>query len=150
MTSKPDSGVFRQATPADIPEISRVRLAVRENTLSDPSKITHAMMEDHMGRIGRTWVCELDGRIVGFSAAASHDSSIWALFIEPGYEGRGIGQRLLAFATDWLFALGNEEVWLSTSIDTRADRFYARAGWRRGQMKDGVEVYYRLHRPGQM
>lgn len=138
---------FRRATLEDIPAIFEIRFLVRENVLSDPSKVTPQLCEDYLDRLGRGWVCELDGAIVGFSYAASADGSIWALFVRPGFEGRGIGSRLLTLATDWLFQNDHQQVILSTSINTRADRFYLAKGWQRGAMKNAVEVSYCLPRP---
>jgi hypothetical protein len=46
----------------------------------------------------------------------------------------------------WLFELGVDEVRLGTEAHTRADRFYAAQGWMREDMKDDVEVGYRLRR----
>lgn len=142
---------FRAATAADIAGMSVVRLAVRENRLSNPARITPAMYADHLGPLGRSWVCERAGRIVGFSAAAlprdGRDASIWALFVLPDEEGHGIGRRLLTLATDWLFAQDAPRVVLGTAAATRADAFYARAGWQRGRMRDDVEVEFVLDRP---
>ena len=138
---------FRQATAADITDIMRIRMAVLENRLSDPSKVTREMCEDYLGRLGRGWVCEVEGEVIGFSYAAKEDASIWALFILPEYEGIGVGKGLLQRAVDWLFSLGNEEIRLSTNANTRADRFYTAQGWTRGEMKDDEEVWFYLRRP---
>lgn len=138
---------FRAATEADIPSMSDVRLAVQENRLSDPTRITRQMYADYLDRLGRTWVCEAGGRIIGFSSATAADSSIWALFVLPEYEGQGAGKALLKLATDWLFSQGNDKVTLGTAADTRADRFYLAQGWERGAMKDAIEVAYTLCRP---
>jgi GNAT superfamily N-acetyltransferase len=100
------------------------------------------MCEDYLDKLGRGWVCEIDGRVVGFSYAAKADYSIWALFVLPEFEGRGIGKQLLKLAVDWLFDIGAERVSLSTEANTRADRFYLAQGWRRGEMKDEVEVKF--------
>lgn len=135
---------FRAATETDIPAMSEIRLAVTENALSDPGKLPPAIYSDYLERLGKGWVCECDGRIAGFSYAAKADSSIWALFVRPGYEGLGIGKALLGLAVDYLFSLGNDKVVLSTTAHTRADKFYAASGWQRGEMKDAVEVYYCL------
>lgn len=137
---------FRRATLTDIPAMSAIRLAVRENTLSDPGRITRQMYEDYLERLGRGWVCERGGAVIGFSYAAREDNSIWALFIAPGHEGLGAGKQLLQLAADWLFAEGAQEVSLSTTADTRADRFYLAQGWQRGEMKNAVDVPYRLQR----
>jgi GNAT superfamily N-acetyltransferase len=137
---------LRQATIADIPAMSRIRIAVRENALSDPTRITDAMYRDYLDAQGRGWVAEQAGEIIGFSYADRTDASIWALFVDPEREGLGAGKQLLRRAVDWLFELGFDEVCLGTSAHTRADRFYAAQGWTRGEMKDAVEVCYRLRR----
>lgn len=136
--------IFREAQLTDIPIIYQVRLAVKENALSNPSLITVEMYQDYLTTLGKGWVCELNGQIVGFVVAASWDNSIWALFIEPAYEGQGIGKQLLKIAVDWLFVQGAQQITLSTAANTRADRFYQAQGWVRGAMKDAMEVYYTL------
>jgi GNAT superfamily N-acetyltransferase len=137
---------FRRATEADIPAMSRIRLAVRENALSNPARITETMYRNFLDALGRGWVAELDGEIIGFSYADRTDASIWALFVDPAREGLGAGSRLLRLAVDWLFEIGNDEVRLGTQANTRADRFYAAQGWTREGMRDAIEVGYRLRR----
>jgi len=137
---------LRRATVADIPAMSRIRLAVRENRLSDPGRITEEMYRDYLDDLGRGWVAELAGEIVGFSVADRGDGTIWALFVAPGREGLGAGKRLLGQAVTWLFEIGFDEVWLGTQPGTRADGFYAAQGWTQEGMKDDVEVWYRLRR----
>ena len=127
---------IRQATLSDIPAMSHIRLSVTENTLSDPSRVTEQMYRDYLERLGRGWVADIDGVVVGFSYADRSDASIWALFISPDYEGRGIAKRLLQVAVDWLFALGHDSIHLSTSRNTRADRFYTGQGWTRSVLNE--------------
>ncbi|HEX7983205.1 MAG TPA: GNAT family N-acetyltransferase, partial [Duganella sp.] len=95
--------------------MSTIRLSVKENVLSDPSRVTEQMYRDYLDLLGRGWVVEVDGKVVGFSYADKTDASIWALFVAQDYEGRGIAKRLLNAAVDWLFALGHDSVHLSTS-----------------------------------
>lgn len=137
---------YRLATVADIPVLTEIRLAVKENALSNPARVPYQVYVDYLELLGRGWVCEEKGEIIGFSYAAKEDSSIWALFVRPECEGLGAGKALLALAVEWLFSLGNSTVTLGTAANTRADRFYQRQGWSRGEMKDAVEVYYTLHR----
>jgi GNAT superfamily N-acetyltransferase len=137
---------FRRATVTDIPAMSRIRIAVKENALSNPARITEAMYRDYLDALGRGWVAEQHGEIIGFSYADRAASSIWALFVDPGREGLGAGKALLRLAVDWLFEIGNPEVRLGTAAHTRADRFYAAQGWTREDMKDDIEVGYRLRR----
>lgn len=137
---------LRQAVLADIPEMSRIRLSVRENILSDPARVTEQMYRDYLAVLGRGWVIESRGEVLGFCYAASTDSSIWALFVSPEYEGRGLGGRLLTSAVEWLFELGNETVQLSTAANTRADKFYCAQGWTRHAVEGAKDVCYQLHR----
>ena len=127
--------------------MSAIRLSVTENRLSDPSRITRAMYVDYLDRLGKSWVCEADGVVKGFACADKDAASVWALFVDPGHEGLGIGKRLLALLADYLFALGHDKIVLSTSADTRADVFYASQGWERGKMKNDVDVQYALVKP---
>lgn len=137
---------YRQATRADIPAMSAIRLAVTENVLSDPGRVTLAMYEDYLERSGCGWVAELDGAIAAF-CYADRDGSIWALFVQPGCEGRGMAKHLLRLATDWLFARGHARIRLSTGAGTRAERFYAAQGWQGRAGADGRNVDYVLERP---
>lgn len=139
----------REAVDADIPAMHAIRMDVRENTLSDPSWLTLDVYRAHLGNAGasNSWVCEHDGRILGFSVARKAQADIWALFVDPAHEGRGIGRRLIAAATEWLFAQGVDTVSLSTTPDTRADAFYRANGWQRGELTDKGEVMFHLARP---
>jgi len=137
--------LLRRATRADIPAMSRIRLAVTENALSDPARITTAMYEDYLERSGRGWVAEADGRVVAFCYADSVNASIWALFVQPSHEGRGLGKSLLALAAAWLFERGHDRIRLTTGAGTRADRFYAARGWRREPVS-AAEIAYVLAR----
>ncbi|MDX1705556.1 GNAT family N-acetyltransferase [Pseudidiomarina sp.] len=136
--------VFREANVEDIPALSGIRLSVKENVLSDPGKVTTEMYVAYLSESGKGWLCEIDGEVVGFSVASLNDGSIWALFVKPGYEGKGIGARLLKLAADWLFDMGATSIILSTDANTRADRLYERQGWSRGEVRADGEVGYRL------
>ena len=136
--------IFREAQIEDIPALSEIRLSVTENVLSDPRKVTPEICADYLSVSGKGWLCEVDGEVVGFSVASLRDGSIWALFVRPGYEGRGIGTRLLKLATSWLFSMGARTISLSTDPNTRADRMYERQGWKRGDIMNNGEVSYHL------
>ena len=140
--------IFREAQVEDIPALSEIRLSVTENVLSDPRKVTPEMYASYLSVSGKGWLCEVDGEAVGFSVASLRDASIWALFVKPGYEGRGIGTRLLKLATGWLLDMGASRISLSTDANTRADRVYESRGWKRGEIKSDGEVSYRLDKSG--
>ena len=137
--------VLRRACSADIPAMSAIRLSVTENVLSDPNRVTLQMYEDYLDRDGRGWVAEIDGEIAGFSYADRREASIWALFISPRFEGRGLGKALLDLAVTWLFGQGHERITLGTTPGTRAERFYAAQGWTR-MPGNGREVEFVLAR----
>ena len=140
--------IFREANVKDIPALSEIRLSVTENVLSDPRKVTPEMYATYLSELGKGWICEVDGQVVGFCVASLRDASIWALFVKPEYEGIGIGTRLLKLAAGWLFEMGRSSISLSTEANTRADRVYEREGWERGEMRADGEVGYRLDRSG--
>ena len=125
--------LFRQATAADMPGISHVRLSVIENALSveqlEERGITNASVAASLLTHRKGWVAEQNGQIVAFSMADRADWSIFALFVLPGYEQRGLGSQLLDLALGWLWENGAERVWLSTGPQTRASRFYEMRGW---------------------
>ena len=139
--------MIRLAIDDDIGQLQRIRASVRENRLSDP-----ALVQDHhvraMLRSGRGWVCEVDGRVVGFSIADLEAASIWALFVDPACERQGIGRRLHDAAVGWLFASGVPRISLTTDPNTRAERFYRAAGWRFVGPAGKGEVRYELTPPG--
>jgi GNAT superfamily N-acetyltransferase len=122
------SGHIRRARLDERDRISEIRFAVKENQLGDPSRVTDAdyvWFTDNPG----IWVWEEDGEILGFSAADTRDGTIWALFIDPRHEGRGIGRALFKAACDVLRQAGHRTALLTTDPGTRADRFYQAAGW---------------------
>jgi GNAT superfamily N-acetyltransferase len=136
--------IFREAGPADIPQIQIVRNAVKENTLSDPALVADKDVEDYITRRGKGWVCEIDNRIVGFAIADLQKNNVWALFIRPDFEKMGIGKRLHRDMLDWYFSNGKEIVWLSTSPRTRAEKFYRKAGWKETGIYDKGEIKFEM------
>lgn len=135
--------IFREAIKTDIPQIQYVRNSVKENMLSDPSLVPDKDVDDFMFNRGNGWVCEIDGKIVGFSIADLKEENIWALFLHPDFEGRGIGKELHKLMLDWYFAQGKQHVWLGTAPGTRAEKFYEKSGWKRNGMY-GKEVKFEM------
>ena len=149
--SEADYFVVREATAADMPGISRVRLSVTENALSvqqlTARGITNASVAASLLTHRRGWVAERSGEIVAFSMADKANWSIFALFVLAECEGRGLGNRLLKLALDWLWDSDAERVWLSTSPGTRAARFYAKRGWSQTGEAGHGDVRFEITRP---
>ncbi len=122
--------IFREAVIGDIKQIQTVRNSVKENVLSNPGLVTDDDCEDFLTRRGKGWVCETENKIVGFAIADLEEDNIWALFVHPEFEGRGIGGKLHQMMLDWYFTQGKKNVLLGTSPHTRAERFYRKHGWR--------------------
>ena len=81
--------------------------------------------------------------VLGFSAADTRDGTIFALFIDPGHEGRGIGRALFAKALECLREAGHKTGSLTTQPGSRADRFYQRAGWKAvGTSERGERIFH--------
>lgn len=137
---------IRSATEADIPEMHRIRMAVRENRLIDETLVQPVHYEGMLRGKGRGWVAEIDGRVAGFAIADLSSSSIWALFVDPELEGRGIGRRLHDVMLDSLFVDGAETLFLGTDEGTRAERFYRSAGWRQVGAAEGREARFEISR----
>ncbi|SCY20664.1 GNAT family N-acetyltransferase [Flavobacterium caeni] len=136
--------VFREAKIQDIKQIQIVRNSVKENTLSNPDLVSDKDCEEFLFERGKGWVCEIENRIVGFAIADLRENNIWALFLDPEFEGRGIGRKLQNMMLDWYFSNGKEQVWLGTSPNTRAEQFYAQSGWVRNGMHGSDEIRFEM------
>jgi GNAT superfamily N-acetyltransferase len=136
----------RVALRADIPGMHRVRLAVRENRLTST-----AIREEHyvpaIEKTGRGWVAVENGTVLGFAVGNREDGNVWALFVHPNHEQRGIGRKLQEAMIAWLFQEGVTRLWLSTDPNTRAQKFYEASGWRFVRMLSDREAMYELHAP---
>ena len=121
--------IIRQAELSDIPQIQIVRHTVKENILSNPDLVTDAHCVEFISQRGKGWVCEIENLIVGFSIVDLQENNIWALFMRPEFEKKGIGRKLHDVMLDWYFSQTKTSVWLGTSPHTRAELFYKKAGW---------------------
>lgn len=118
---------IRPARADDIPRLVEIRAAVRENRLVS-MEIGPA---DYLPYVedGRCWVAEADGAVMAFAAVDADAASIWALFVDPAHEGRGLGRFLLDRLIAEAKARGIPALNLETAAGTRAEAFYRRAGW---------------------
>ena len=136
--------IFREATINDIQQMQVVRNLVKENVLSDPSIVTDKDCKEYISKRGKGWVCEIDKTIVGFSIADIKCKNIWALFVHPQFEKQGIGKNLHDIMLAWYFKQTKETVWLSTSPNTRAEKFYRKAGWKEAGTHGKGELKFKM------
>jgi len=135
---------FREALTSDIAQIQIVRNAVKENTLSNPLLVTDADCETYITQRGKGWVCTIDNVVVGFSIIDMVDKNVWALFVHPNYDNKGIGKHLHNLMLNWYFTNTKETVWLSTTPNTRAEKFYTLQGWEPAGMYGKDEVKFTM------
>jgi len=136
--------IFREARVGDIKNIQIVRNSVKENVLSDPSLVTDKDCENYLTIRGKGWVCDIDNAVIGFAIADLEENNIWALFLQPGYEGKGIGKKLHDIMLDWYFSKTKEKVWLGTAPDTRAEMFYRKCGWKEAGKHGKGEIKFEM------
>ncbi len=136
--------IVREAKIEDIRQIQMVRNSVKENILTNPNLVTEEDCKEFMTVRGKGWVCEIDNRIVGFAIADLKTNNIWALFIDPKFERKGIGQQLHKIMLDWYFSQTKNKVWLGTAFNTRAENFYRKAGWSEVGLHGTKEIKFEM------
>ncbi|WP_017733221.1 GNAT family N-acetyltransferase [Nafulsella turpanensis] len=137
--------LYREATYADFPSMMKVRMAVRENMLSQPGKVQEKDYLEILSSGGKGWVCETGQEMLGFAIADIDRKNIWALFILPDFEQKGIGRHLHMLMLNWCFQQpGVENLWLSTDPGTRAEQFYQKAGWEKKELLENGEQLFEI------
>lgn len=120
------------ARPTDAPAMFHVRLSARENVLTLAELtglgLTPSSVADLIRASPCAWVALEGDRVVGFSMIDDEAGSLFAAFVLPTREGRGIGRQLVAAAEAALFRR-QALAWLETGRATRAAGFYRRLGW---------------------
>jgi GNAT superfamily N-acetyltransferase len=139
---------IREALLGDIPEMHRIRLAVKENVLTNPLAVQEADYVLFLSLPNKGWVCEVADQIVGFSIVDIEEREVWALFVNPLFEGRGIGARLHDEMVTWYFSQDKTELILGTEPGTRAEGFYLHKGWVATGQKSNGEIIFKMQRKG--
>jgi GNAT superfamily N-acetyltransferase len=123
---------IRPACPEDTADLFEVRTSVRENHQGVEELavlgITPASIAALIADRPCAWVAVADGRIVGFTMIDGEQGTLFAAFVRPEYEGKGIGGALIAQAEQALFR-DHTTIWLETSRDSRAAAVYRHLGW---------------------
>jgi GNAT superfamily N-acetyltransferase len=140
--------IFREALITDIPGMQIVRNSVKENMLSNPALVTDEDYIEFISKRGRGWVCISDDKVVGFAIADLVEHNVWALFVDPEFEKKGIGRRLHDEMMNWYFAQPEEIIWLGTAPGTRAESFYRKAGWKEAGTHGKGEIKFEYSAQG--
>src|SRR3712207_4954552 len=107
----------QRRTEADAPSVRCTRERARRSSQSDRFSLLRLPIESPQL-----------GWHKGFCAVDPSNGTIWALFVDAVYEGRGIGRQLLAMRLTDLREAGWAEARPSTEVGSRAERGDARAG----------------------
>jgi len=135
---------FREATIEDTKALQEIRHSVKENRLSNPSLVTDADVINFITFRGKGWICEVNNVIVGFAIVDTLDNNIWALFVHPAHEKKGIGRKLQEIMLNWFFHQSDETLWLGTAPDTRAESFYRSSGWKDKGLRKNGEIRFEM------
>jgi GNAT superfamily N-acetyltransferase len=136
--------IIREAQVADIEQMHSVRMSVVENILPGAGLITVADYEDFLTRRGRGWVCQMEDTIAGIAIVDVENNNVWALFLRPIFEGRGIGKKLHDTMLNWYFGQTDRSIWLGTAPGTRAETFYQKAGWQPTGFRPNGEIRFEM------
>lgn len=137
---------IREAVITDIPAMHRIRMAVKENVLTNPLAIQESDYKPFLMKEGAAWVCEDSDQIMGFAIVDVDAGEVWALFVDPDFEGKGIGSRLHDTLVDTYFSAGKAELILGTEPKTRAEIFYRHKGWEQTGNKSNGEIIFKMRR----
>lgn len=152
---------LRRAEPNDAMEVARVHVRswqVAYRNLMPDDYLDQLRPEDRADRYDfsnldshkpYTIVATESGKIRGFATTAPTRESnmpdygeLYALYVDPGHWGRGIGVALLSAARSRLLDLGfrNGLLWVLAG-NARAERFYRKDHWTRDGLSRTEEVW---------
>jgi len=143
--------LIRVATPDDIDTLFAIRTSVVQNHLSREQMtalgITPQGLADSIRAAPCVWIAEVEGQPAAFSMVDWAAGEVFAMFVLPGYEGQGLGRRLMAVAEAALFEQ-HERLFLITDgrDEIRANGFYQRLGWSMVDRLEGDDVRYEKSR----
>lgn len=134
---------LRLATENDIEVIFDIRTSVKENHLSKQQLtelgITEPVILSLIQNTSTVWLAEVQHQVCGFSIVDLTEGSIFAIFVHPDFEAKGVGTALLKKAEDLLFN-SCQEICLETDQKSRAFEFYLRQGWCVSEYFDNGDV----------
>lgn len=140
--------MIRTADVKDVADIFKIRISVNENkaTMAYLAKcgITPESLPAMLTGRKRGWVAEIDGVTRAFAMADADSATVFALFVEPGFERQGIGRNLMEEVEKWLAGMGCQQIWLETDRNrlVRANGFYRHIGWIESNLQPDGQVKF--------
>ena len=113
---------IRPARPEDATDFFDVRCSVKENYMSPAELATIGITPEVIGEMiaggdNIAPVVIVDDKIAGMAMAHISEGYVFALFIRPEYEGRGLGRALMQVVESGLVEHGVTDVWLCTGSE---------------------------------
>lgn len=142
---------IRLATQDDIDTLFAIRTSVVQNHLTRKQMaelgITPQVLADSIREAPCAWIAEVDGQPAAFSMVDLTEGEVFAMFVLPAYENRGLARQLMAVAEAALFE-HHDTLYLITDgrDEIRANGFYQHLGWSVAGRVDGDDVRYEKRR----
>jgi ribosomal protein S18 acetylase RimI-like enzyme len=136
---------FREKQLADGSQFADIGAAAEEQSSSGRALLLKLGIQipptraDLLKRV-KLWECMDDSRVVGHCSGDKTTGEVLSLTVRAGYQGRGIGRKLLSLVVSWLRAEDAQRIWLvaPSNPSSRAFGFYRALGWRAtGEMREG-------------
>ncbi len=133
------AAVIRRATADEAPAVADIFLAARraiENLvpMAHTDDDTRRWMRDVVFREDEVTVAIMDGRIAAMMA--TRPGWIDHLYVDPRFQGRGLGGALIQHARHGAHGAGGLQLW-TFQANAGARRFYARHGFAEVAFTDG-------------
>lgn len=144
--------MIRVATREDVDSLFEIRTSVEQNHLSREQMAALGITPQVLGQAIEdskcVWIAEVEGQPLAFVMIDRETGELFAMFVRPGHENRGLGRRLMWVAEAALFEQ-HERIFLITDgrQDIRANGFYQRLGWVLAGQADNDDVRYEKCRP---
>jgi len=143
--------MMRHATDADVPTIARIVHDAYVKYVARIGRQPGPMLDDYAARVavGQVWVCAEGDEIAGIIVLEPAPDYLLLdnIAVAPGWQGRGVGRILLAFADSEAQRAGYPELRLYThELMHENIALYARLGWQeygRGEQAGFQRVFMR-------
>lgn len=139
--------MIRRAQESDGRRCAEIFLASRRATFHGQAPQAFEF-EDYDRSVAEedVWVAEVDGQVVGFCSVYHPENTIHHLFVDPSWQHRGIGTRLLAQVAEQMNRPA-KLICLESNVAARS--FYQRNGWTEAarEAKPDQEPYIVFQKP---
>jgi GNAT superfamily N-acetyltransferase len=139
---------FRKMNSTDVSTAYEITLSTREQSFTREAMTAVGITEEStvemmdVTRSHEGWICEVEGKPVGFAMGNKDTGELWIIAVLPEFERQGIGSQLHNLTEDWLRSQGRKEAWLAVLQDVQVDgyRFFKNRNWIDDEMRGPFRV----------